>query len=448
MTGEWADRMNQTTINPAAPDAQQRLSRLLLLASRQGAVVQDFIDCADLARTSGLDHAAAILSGLVALHLGFSRSTRAWLAEPDRTLNAFAMADAGNGRGARAADVVDVAIDQLSQLMRSKPTLGTLPDAADGPASSSSMVSPRPEALRAQIMPLAERASVLLTDAAHADSDATARALRSVADLLLNLEPVRLDEHLDAAYEERVALFALEQLRKFIAANAELLFATAEPPLFSQVAQLAPASLGPYFSNLWRLIRTPCDILALIEAAAEGQLDEKQLSLWCILLSVHLREHELVGLIDDLGDRGMAGTLRVLLDRLKRTTATSRLQGAVRKIRDVCLDIGEFTVAAEAQTLIAHWRPTDAESWEVLGDIQAAAGASGLADEAFAKAVVQDPFNRAIPRKRAALQAGTLPLLRRGYDSSDYKARLRRARASAFDDRMRDLNAARAATIG
>ncbi|WP_420138954.1 hypothetical protein [Sphingomonas sp.] len=407
---------------------------MLLLASRPCAVVQDYIDCADLARASGLDQAASILSGLAALHLGFSPATIAWLANPDRPFHGFTTAHRGS-TSQRAGDVVDVAIEQLSQLMRSRPMLGKLPDSSASTHSGGMSIPQRPEAIRAQIEPLAGQAKALLTSIMHAEREVTTRELRSIADTLFNLEPLRLDEHLDATYEERVSLFALEQLRRFIVANAELLFASGEPPLFSQVSALASASLGPYFSNMWRLIRTPCDVLALIDAAANGQADEQQMSLWCILLSVHLREHELVGLIEDLGNRGMVGTLRALLDRLQRAIVSARCYEAVRRIRDVSLDLGDFALAAEAQALIASWRPADAVSWEVLGEIQATAGECGLADKAFATATLLDPSNRAILRKRGALQAGTLPLVQRGYSSSAHMARLRRARALALDMR-------------
>ena len=58
-------------------DAEQRLRRALVRAGRDDAVLQDQIDCAEMALAVGLRDVAATLYGLVFLQMGFAPRARA-----------------------------------------------------------------------------------------------------------------------------------------------------------------------------------------------------------------------------------------------------------------------------------------------------------------------------------------------------------------------------------
>lgn len=406
------------------PEAQLR--RGLLRAARPGAVLQDQIDCAELALSAGLMDTARMLYGLVLLHLGFGPEglalqrelearTGLWGA-PERPMEA--------GRdGALSRFSVDIALAELKGLLQFKPGLGR-------PADPST-ISPAPEASATQpeLGALRECVRELLMEVPRLEAQGRlAPALCAVADALATLSPISVEEHLDEDAAGLATLFAVRGIRgaAFVARD----FLQAEPTgaLFAEAGRLNPAGLGPYFSNVRLVVRGGHDIPALVEATCEGRLTEEELEAWCVLLSHGLDAPEAADLAEELGDRGLVRALRAQLARTARADPLARWAGALARIRDAGLDLGDLPLAEAAQRLIVPAPKSKGVESIRLGEIRATLGDGDGARSAFERALRLDPADEDARERLDALAAGDFSPFEvvKGYDSSQLRHRLRR----------------------
>ena len=386
-------------------DLDARLRRFLLRAARNGAPVQDLIDCADLARAMNRDAMAAKLDGLVMLRSGW-------------------------GRAIQTGCSVDLAIAELKALLPLGPTLAAadlrLPPLDPGPHQ-------RPAPPTAAVAAVTKRTDALLNDMPMLiEDDGLTERLRALRDDVLALPPIPPDEHVATDLAVLAALVGLEQLRRFLIANGGLLdVTTGGRPLLEAAAKLGPAALGPYFTNVRMLIRSARDIFALIDAAGDRP-SHGEAGTWCVLLSAHLHHHQLADLVNELGDRGMTSALAHVLARAARADGPHYPLDPVWRVRDVCLDIGELGTAADAQHLIARWRPRDPNEWRILAEIRVEMDDAAGVEAALEQALALCPNDPAIRRQLTACKAGTMPPIAGGYGNPPGLQRVRQARLKAY----------------
>jgi len=414
---------------PLDIETELRLRRALLRAGRADAMVQDRIDCADLALASGARGLARLLYGLVVLEIGFSARALILLHEIDARAGLWGDLPKP-GAAPEVGLSIDLALDGLKRLMRFNPKLQPLPaslDAflpADVPMGTQSRRGPDPS-----LLALAHRVSEVLHDVpGTARKGGLAPLLTPIADEVLALAPIHTDHYADADLEVLAHMLALEGTRRFLLANADLL--TARPAeLFDEVAALDPGALGPFFSNVRMLLRGTDDLFALIDVAAGGRADIVTLECWAVLLSAHLPQNRLASLAAEMGDRGMASALRRMLVKAARAGADLRQFDVVQSVRDSSLDIDAFELAADAQQLIALWLRADGDQWRRLGEIRGYAGDLPAAKAALERALQMNPCDADAQKLLTTVEAG------QGIEFEEIhmgRRNLRRARLAAF----------------
>lgn len=386
-------------------DHDARLFRMALRAAADGAPVQDVIDCAEFARATGRDEIAARLAGLAALERGV-------------------------GAAVRGGSSVDLAIGELRDMMALSPRL-TAEDIRFPSADAAPRQQPTPAPSAVEDVTRRTEALLAAVPTLLAEGG-LATALLALVDDVLALPPLPPNEHLATDLTTIASLLGLHRLRRFLIANRGLLRAEAEgAPLLDAAARLGPAALGPYFTNVPMVIRNARDVFALIDAAGPHPLRET-IETWSVLLSTHLRSNQLVDLIDELGDRGMIRALGALLARAARAEGPHYPLDPVWRIRDACLDVGEWAMAADAQQLIALWRAHDANEWRILAEIRAQMDDAVGVEGALERAMLMCPDDPATIRRMAAWRAGAMPPILGGYGTPPGRGRLRRARVEAY----------------
>ena len=408
-----------------APEGQ--LHRALLRAARSGALLQDQIDCAELALAGGQRDIARMLFGLVFLQIGFSPEGLALQGEVEARSGLWAgpvRSEANLPDPPASRFSVEIAIAELRRLMRAVPRPRRLERLDTIQPLSEEAFPPKPESdeLRARVVDLLQAVPRIEADGR------LAQALGGLADELCTFGPIRLEEHLDEDASGLSTLFAVRETQPFALLAREFLEAEPTGALFREAGRLNPAGLGPYFSNVHQIIRNAQDILALIGAASEGQASKEEIDCWCVLLCTGLPDPETAELVVELGDRGMTRALRLLLSQTGRWTAIEKRQEVAESIRDAGLDLGDLALAAAAQHLIASCSPNDKIAWGVLGDIRATLGDAAGAEMAFSHWLHLDPGDDgAIERLRALRSGGFGPFqVTGGYKSSPIRRHLRR----------------------
>ncbi len=375
-------------------EPEYRLRRALLRASRDGAILQDRIDCAELALSLGWREMAAMLYGLVSLQLGFS-------AAPMRCLHAIDVKAQlwGDllpiGIESPQSFSVDLALDELKRLMRFVPELQSSSYHLElFSFHNLGFEDPNPEVFPAEIYNLGRSVGELLRTVPCGGTNwSLSSKLRGLAEQVSALSPIYLQDHAEADVHTLATLFALEGVRQFLLANADLR-AAATAALFDEAAMLAPGALGPFFSNVHMLLRHARDIFGLIDAAAGGRAGRAAAECWSVLLASYLPPHNLASLATELGDRGMVEGLRRILIKVARAGSERQPLDVVYSIRDASLDIDAFALAADAQQLIAHWRRGHGLEWRLLSEMRAHEGDVPAAEAALQYALKADPHDR------------------------------------------------------
>lgn len=376
--------------------------RAVLRAAREDASVQDQIDCADLLLAGGHAALAAPIYVLAGLELGFG-------ADGLHLLTAV-NAEAGfwdqlpnPASSARGGFAIDIAIEDIARLMALEPVLPPLPDDISSvvPARSQSGAS-----CDGDLLALAERVTTQVRDLPRTATEGKLTdALTVIADMLAGQPLIAIDAYANAGLATLTRLFVLARIRDFLAVNLDLLQVSPKR-LFEEAAKLRSDALGPFFSNLWRLMRDTRDVFFLIDAALQGRSNHRRTELWSILLASHLPHANLASLTAELGDRGMADALNHILFGLARRSPRPSFYGVAASIRDASLDIDAFTVAEKAQHLLVLWHPTNASEWRRLGEIRALCERTEAAQEALEEGLRLDPYDSWLLRARANLAAG------------------------------------------
>jgi hypothetical protein len=367
---------------------------------------------------------AAALYGVVALQMGFATDGPAVLGEVNERSGLWTKLPPR--LGIQGGFSVDIAIAELAELMRMEPLLAPQPERFDNCSSPATTPS---ECLDTRIVALSRQlATYMAALPVTAAGGQFTRTLCDLADTLLTLPHISIDEHVDVEEGVLNDLLILDKTREFLARNLDLL-RISPSDVFDRAARLSEAALGPYFSNLWRLLRDTRDIFTLIDAAAGGRASVSQIECWSVLLSSHLPEDKLASLAAELGDRGMVNALRALLIRAARQKNTPALQDVIRAIRDASLDIDAFLVAEQAQHLLAVWRPTDVGEWRRLGEIRTLFRERESVEDAFARAAVLNPYDKILQQQRSDFLAGRAVTVENMVAG---RRRLRQARLEAF----------------
>jgi hypothetical protein len=415
-------------------DGNAALLRALLRAGQARAMVQDYIDCAEIAVANNSRDIAAILYGLVALQIGFSPPSLALLRDVEDRAGLWGRLPAAEPVS-RDGFSVDLALDELRRLILFGAKLQPLKsDFFSFPAGVPMGAQPR-RALDANLEALARRAAEALRSAPEAAAGGgLSSLLLPLTDDVLTLSPIQIEEFADTDIETLAFVLALEGTRRFVVTNVALL--TTEPAtLFDAAAGLIPGALGPFFTNVRMLLRGTADVFALIDAAAVGgKADAATTECWAVLLSAYLPNDRLVSLAAEMGDRGMVSGLHRLLERAARADGNQRSFDLVYGIRDASLDIDAFTVAGDAQELAARWHRADSGEWSRLGEIRAYGGDLPAARAAFEYALQMKPGDRNAQAK-LALAAGEGIV----FEEINFARRnLRRARLGAFNVSKQD----------
>ena len=385
---------------PAA-DPDVALLRALLRAGQAKPQPQDLIDSAELCLHTGRRELASALYGVAGLSLGFTGVFLRHLCrinERERLWSALPSADDQPGGGFS----VDIAVETLRRLM---PLCGTLPPPGDLDELSPDTGPTYRDRDLAQ-SPLVARAASSLREVVPAAADARLAGL--IQDLsvgLATLAPLRVEAHVGLDAAALAGLVAVEWLRVFAARTRPLLH-VASPDAQAEVARLRMDALGPFFSNVPRLIRDVRDIFALIDAAADGRADQDTATTWAVLLCAHLSAELLAAFTSELGDRAMVTALDHILMMVARLGEAAEYYPVAMSIRDSCLDVDAFHVAEKAQRLIVAWRPLDAHEWRRLGEIRGLGGDGEGVGEALERAAALNPGDPLIAARLAERDAG------------------------------------------
>jgi hypothetical protein len=415
----------------AAADPESLLRRALLRASQDTAVLQDLVDCAELALAADLRDTARVLYGLVFLHVGFSSEGLAFQEQVGRRSRLWSGPPSGSQASGTAppAFSVEIAVAELQSLMRLRPQFAPPPDLAsllppDEPPSLGTTA-------RLRIADLQGRVEGELGEIPQLQSrGALGDMLSNLMTESLSAGPIALEDYLDQSTSALAALLALHRLQRLLLGAADLLAATPRDVLFQEAGRLRPGGLGPYFSNVRLVIRTPHDVFALIEAAAEGHLADADFEDWCVLLSSRMHPGELGDFAEELGDRGMTRALRRLLVRCARASRFEQHPGIVWRIRDAAIDLGDLWLAADAQRLVALWNRTNWVEWSILADILATLGDKPAAETTFERCLRLEPGNEGVRERVAALCSGSFSQfeISHGYLSSPARRGRRQTR--------------------
>ncbi len=377
------------------------------------ASVQDQIDCAELALALGETEVARLLFDLAFLRRGFSHSALgSWDAIAART--GLWTRDTPPPTARPTGDfALGVALEELRVLIAAHPISPALRGDADSDHIGAVQPQPRMLLLNNAVQ---ERIVDALTTFGlvgrlcaalrQGDVSALAGALEQVRESLLD-EPEQGTAIVGQTLLQLAAAAAAEQLRDFFRIHHMLCWGPfGEPALFLAAARAEEGALGPYFSGVGRLIRTPKDLFGLIALAAEEAAAGRRLRLerWLALLATHLDAQMSVALVDEIGDRGLIVALGGMLEAaLRRHDKDIALFSA---IRDAALDLGTPAIAARAQAAIARMSVNDVLAWVLLADALATEGSHDAARAAIAQVLKLSPVDQLAQQRVAALDAG------------------------------------------
>ena len=435
-------------IAPAA-GATTTLRRALVVAGERFATPQDQIDCADLLLAAGFADAARLLYELALIRAGFSdrllldqqavrERTRLWSAMPKSELPSIVSG---------SSSMIDWAVDELRYLIALQGQ-EALPPLRSADSISLEARDPPEDVPDGQIVPDLDGASfgMLSTRLYRCLLEGAADPLVAVFDeiwlTIVEQPEYVLAAHFNAAITDLAAMVSANGLRRFLRSSEAL----CRPPfgsarLFAAAARLELRGLGPYFSNVPRLIRTSRDLFGLLSlAGVQTRSDaDETLERWSVMLSPYLDTHDRVGLADDFGDLGLMRGLRGLLENAMLNP--SRDDYLYWAIRDSALDNGAMQLAIAAQQhIVAISGKKKSSELTVLAEILASIGVTGAAEEMLQKALAIAPHDRTAAARLDALREDRFEAYRvdRGFGSSKHRSALR----------MRNRNARGAAKYG
>jgi hypothetical protein len=265
---------------------------------------------------------------------------------------------------------------------------------------------------------------------AEPDTAAMADRLDSLAEIARRLPALDYRRLCDAPTDLLLSAIVATVLADFVLRTRDL---AGEPlgsmALLHRSARFSTAGLGPWFSNVGRLVRNSYDVfdLARRASAAAEHDDERTVGAWIALLSRGCDGWLLRHLVDDLADYGAMAPLLLILDRTLSRSAAAVDIDLVMYLRDAALDNADHCMAAHAQAAIVRLRPDSLLEQEILGTIQASGGDHRAADATFRAALVRDPAHGGIRARLEALGTSAFEpfLIEQGFGSPVDRAHVR-----------------------
>jgi hypothetical protein len=341
-----------------------RRSAALLTAD---APLQDILDLAELALAAGERESALLLFGVAALERGLSSEALRWQAAlAERT---------GLWRGPAVGDepvaplpMVETGLSELRRVLAATPPL---------------RVSSR-QALQAESLSLAGYArvssdlrsvlSALLQAGADADIAALSQLMSDLARWTLPREVRRIDGD-PAAMATVVAYDRVRQLARRLEELATLGWDDA----LAQTIRFGWRGLGPYLSNVIRLVRDGRDLPAFIRVASIEPLGVDEELAWLIALTIQAPPYAARQIVQVVHSRGGSGSLQSLISRAQDLHTRDWAWAA----RDTALSAGDVDAAVAAQRALTLVSPGDSSEWIILGDMLGLSGDLTGAREAF-----------------------------------------------------------------
>jgi hypothetical protein len=174
-------------------------------------------------------------------------------------------------------------------------------------------------------------------------------------------------------------------------------------------AHLDRAGLGPYFSNVGRLVRNSQDLFDLAMdarnvARASGDSDADTGS-WITLLSRGCKGPLLCEIVDDLGDLSANDVLSAILDRIEARSHAAVEWDMVLRVRDTALDNLDYGTAARAQRIITKCAPDSDLEALILGSIEASGGEYTKAEDIYRTLLARSPNDEDLLARLIAVKA-------------------------------------------
>jgi len=372
---------------------ERMLRRSLLLLTRTSSTIQDYFDVAELAEEVGAIDVAGVTRDIAMLRQGFG-------AKQDTIT--------------KPTGSIERAVSELRALM-DDPGATPFPTAGQEPLDAVVACSAFSRLLSAPLDETSEGELAGLLIAWRVSAEAQAADPR---------------DHADAALPALIMSLAASQLAAFLHRNHALAF---EPHgsarLLHRAARLGIGGLGPYLSGTGNIVRSGRDVLGLIVLAA-GEDAVDKIEAWVAPLAAYLPVGIAEDLADELADLGMIGAVRALLQaELRRSDRV----GALQRLRDAALDLGDLALALTAQHHLANLKHLDALEWRCLGDMLATVGSSEAAEAAFIRADKLAPGDPLLAARLTALRSDDFGdfTVRSGFATPEPRKQLRFARRQA-----------------
>jgi hypothetical protein len=409
---------------------------------------EDQFDWAELCLAEGLQAPARLLFETAFIRQGFSPQL---LAEQDRVATRTGLWPRGLAKGTGSparAGTVEIAIAELRTFAKtiSRPVArgiaGRQPrhetEAVPHASSISRQVSTEAgfddfgEALHSLFLSL--RGGRPLHDLGTAE--ALIASLRGAC-----LRPARFDHRAFSAAPLSVlaAAVGFACIRDFLLVHRDLLLdPLGSAEVLHRAACFNSAGLGPYFTNVGRLVRKSRDVFELSYVAANAA-EEAGIEIgpepWLALLSRCLSGPLLFEVIDDLGDAGAMSALSLIYDRAANLPDDRIDRQLIMRVRDTALDNLDYDLASRAQALVVRLDPGSLLEREILGTIDGSAGRIVAAEQSFAACLVLAPGHEEVVKRLIALRAHKFDpfVVRQGYGIPEDRRIVRMRRHTAAD---------------
>ena len=203
----------------------------------------------------------------------------------------------------------------------------------------------------------------------------------------------------DAPLPDLLAAWAHRELCVFVRRTRPLA-SLGGPAVLHRAARCSPGMLGPYLSNLPRLVGDARGLLGLLARACLHWTEEPDGALLLALGHPALL-HDLVERAADLGWLALATSLLTIAEQHGELIDDPLLWA----VRDGALDTANPSLAQRAQALVAHRNPVRAVEWIVLAEVQGSRDPAA-AEASLIRAIALAPDDRATAERLDALRTG------------------------------------------
>lgn len=399
--------------------------------------VLDQVRLVQLCHDAKLAASARMLDQVICLQLGFSPSSRALkvaltrlACEPDlaRSLPQVFGAEFGT---------VERAIDELQHLAHHLALLLTIPvqKFSEAGSASPSFDQGEPESRNETLAVIVDDLFAFLHESLPQGAlDKAGPNFAAIQQRNMGLGEVAYRSFASAPLPLLAAAMAAASLREYLVLADDFIFGPlGSAALLHAVARFDEAGLGPYFSNVPRLVRGSRDVFELAQIAqvagcAAGAVTTREQ--WVVLLSARLTGSLRDEVVDDLGDIGATAALAAIFDRAVRQPDHRVDVSLIMRIRDAALDNADFDLGARAQASLARLFPDNLLERRLLGEIYATSGLTGAAEQVFLQCLAAAPDDTLIEERLTALRAGTFAKFRilHGFGTPSERLQTRRQR--------------------